>query len=56
MEIQTWQIIALTIVSLIFIWDGVSTAIFDNKPIFAGIIAGIIMGDLATGLAVGATL
>ena len=46
MEIQTWQIIALTIVSLIFIWDGLSTAIFDNKPIFAGIVAGIIMGDL----------
>lgn len=56
MEIQVWQIIALTILSLIFIWDSLMTAVFDGKPIFAGIIAGIIMGDITTGLAVGATL
>lgn len=56
MEIQIWQIIALTILSLIIIWDSLSTAVFDNKPIFTGILAGIIMGDLSMGLAVGATL
>ena len=56
MEIQTWQIIALTILSLIFIWDSLMTAVFDGKPIFAGILAGIIMGDVTTGLTVGATL
>ena len=56
MEIQIWQIIALTILSMILIWDSLSTAIFDGKPMFAGILAGIIMGDIATGLAVGATL
>lgn len=56
MEIQIWQIIALTILSAILIWDSLSTGIFDSKPIFAGILAGIIMGDVATGLAVGATL
>lgn len=56
MEIQLWQIIALTILSLIIIWDSLSTAVFDNKPIFTGILAGIIMGDVAMGLAVGATL
>ena len=46
MEIQVWQIIALTILSLIFIRDSLMTAVFDGKPIFAGIIAGIIMGDI----------
>lgn len=51
-----WQIIALTILSLILIWDSLSTAIFDGKPMFAGILAGIIMGDVASGVAVGATL
>lgn len=56
MEIQLWQIIALTILSMILIWDSLSTAIFDGKPMFAGILAGIIMGDVTTGLAVGATL
>ena len=56
MEIQMWQIIALTILSMILIWDSLSTAIFDGKPMFAGILAGIIMGDITTGLAVGATL
>lgn len=56
MEIQTWQIIALTVLSLIFIWDSLMTAVFDGKPIFAGILAGIIMGDVTTGLTVGATL
>lgn len=56
MEIQLWQIIALTILSLLIIWDSLSTAVFDNKPIFTGILAGIIMGDVAMGLAVGATL
>ena len=56
MEIQVWQIIALTILSMILIWDSLSTAIFDGKPMFAGILAGIIMGDITTGLAVGATL
>lgn len=50
MEIQVWQIIALTILSLIFIWDSLMTAVFDGKPIFAGIIAGIIMGILRPGL------
>lgn len=56
MQIQIWQIIALTILSMILIWDSLSTAIFDGKPIFAGILSGIIMGDLTTGLAVGSTL
>lgn len=56
MEIQIWQVIALTILSIIVIWDSVATAIFDNKPIFVGILAGIIMGDMAMGLSVGATL
>lgn len=56
MEIQMWQIIALTILALIIIWDSVATAIFDNKPIFVGVLAGIIMGDMSMGLAVGATL
>lgn len=56
MEIQMWQIIALTILSMILIWDSLSTAVFDGKPIFAGILAGVIMGDVAVGLAVGATL
>lgn len=56
MEIQMWQIIALTILSMILIWDSLSTAVFDGKPMFAGILAGIIMGDVATGVAVGATL
>lgn len=56
MEIQMWQIIALTILSMILIWDSLSTAIFDGKPMFAGILAGVIMGDIPTGLAVGATL
>ena len=56
MELQVWQIIALTILSMILIWDSLSTAIFDGKPMFAGILAGIIMGDITTGLAVGATL
>lgn len=50
MEIQVWQIIALTILSMILIWDSLSTAIFDGKPMFAGILAGIIMGDITTGL------
>lgn len=56
MEIHLWQIIALTILSLIGIWDSLSTAIFNGKPIFIGIVSGIIMGDITTGLAVGATL
>lgn len=56
MQIQMWQIIALTILSMILIWDSLSTAIFDGKPLFAGILAGIVMGDVATGVAVGSTL
>lgn len=56
MEIQMWQIVAMTLLAALIIWDGVSLAIIDNKPVLVGAIAGLIMGDLTMGLAVGATL
>lgn len=56
MEIQMWQIIALSALAFFAICEGLSTAILGNVPVIIGTIAGIIMGNMPIGLAVGATL
>lgn len=56
MHIQVWQIILLTLYSIIGIYDGLNTKFELNKPMMAGAFAGLVMGDLGTGLIIGATL
>lgn len=56
MHIQVWQIVLLTIYSVVGIYDGLNTKFELNKPMMAGAFAGLVMGDLETGLVIGATL
>ena len=56
MEIQMWQILALTALAFFAICENLSTSVLGNQPVIIGTIAGIIMGDMKMGLAVGATL
>lgn len=55
-QIQTWQIILLTIYSGFAIYDGNNTTLGFVKPSMAGFFAGLIMGDVTTGLFIGGTL
>lgn len=56
MEISLWQIILLTLYSVLTIYDNLNLKLELGKPLMAGCFAGIVMGDIATGLLVGATL
>lgn len=56
MEIQMWQILALSALAFFSICEGLTTAVLGNVPVVIGTIAGLIMGDMPIGLAVGATL
>ena len=56
MEIQVWQIIALTCLGFYGIVENLGISVFANQALIMGTITGLIMGDLKTGLAVGATL
>ncbi len=56
MDINVFQIIALTIYAFVATFDMLETDIGLSKPIQAGFFTGLIMGDITLGLAVGATL
>lgn len=56
MEIQLWQILALTALAFFAICENLSIAVMATQPVIIGTVAGIIMGDMKMGLAVGATL
>lgn len=56
MKIELWQILALSLYAFLAINDIIHTDIGLNRPLFAGFFAGLVMGDVATGLAIGATL
>lgn len=56
MEISLWQIILLTLYSVLTIYDNLNLKLELGKPLMAGCFAGIVMGDITTGLLVGATL
>lgn len=57
LDITWWQIVLLTILAGIAIYDGNNTIFFGLlKPSMTGCIAGIILGDIETGLIVGGTL
>ena len=56
MELQVWQIIALSLLGFYAIVENLSISVFANQALIMGTITGLIMGDLKTGLAVGATL
>lgn len=56
MEIQLWQIIALSLLAFFGICEHLSITVLQTRPIIIGTIAGLIMGDWQTGLMVGASL
>lgn len=56
MQIQMWQIIAITLYSAIALYDGLNSGFGLAKPVVAGGIVGLILGDMTTGLFVGGTL
>ncbi|MBE6107941.1 MAG: PTS sugar transporter subunit IIC [Erysipelotrichaceae bacterium] len=56
MEIQFWQIIALSMLAFFGICEHLSTTVLQTRPVIIGTIAGFIMGDWQTGLMVGASL
>ena len=56
MEVQLWQIIAVTAFIVIAQYDGLNTCFGLAKPTVAGGIAGLLLGDMQTGLFVGGTL
>lgn len=51
-----WQIVLITLYSIISIFDNLNTKLEFGKPLMAGAFAGLVMGNLTTGLAVGGTL
>lgn len=53
---QFWQIVLLTLYSAYQICDELTIVSSAGSPVFAGFISGLIMGDMATGLAIGASL
>lgn len=53
---QLWQIVLLTLYSVYQICDELTIVSSAGSPVFAGFISGLIMGDMATGLAIGASL
>ncbi|MDQ8767903.1 PTS mannose/fructose/sorbose/N-acetylgalactosamine transporter subunit IIC [Streptococcus ruminantium] len=53
---QWWQILLLTLYSAYQICDELTIVSSAGSPIFAGFITGLVMGDMATGLAIGASL
>lgn len=53
---QLWQIVLLTLYSAYQICDELTIVSSAGSPVFAGFISGLIMGDMATGLAIGASL
>ncbi|CYU67529.1 phosphotransferase system%2C mannose/fructose/N-acetylgalactosamine-specific component IIC [Streptococcus suis] len=53
---QWWQILLLTLYSAYQICDELTIVSSAGSPVFAGFISGLIMGDMATGLAIGASL
>lgn len=56
MDVQAWQIIAVTVFIVIAQYDGLNTCFGLAKPTVAGGIAGLLLGDMQTGLFVGGTL
>lgn len=56
MNVQVWQIIAVTVFIVIAQYDGLNTGFGLAKPTVAGGIAGLLLGDMQTGLIVGGTL
>ncbi|MGT2926295.1 PTS mannose/fructose/sorbose/N-acetylgalactosamine transporter subunit IIC [Streptococcus cuniculipharyngis] len=54
--IQWWQILLLTLYSAYQICDELTIVSSAGSPVFAGFVSGLIMGDVATGLAIGASL
>lgn len=56
MEIQLWQILALTLLGYVGVYDSLNTKLGTFEPVIAGFITGLVMGDVKTGLTVGGTL
>lgn len=56
MQINAFQVIAITLYAFIATFDMLETDIGLSKPVIAGFFAGLIMGNVTLGLAVGATL
>ncbi|HFI0302342.1 TPA: PTS mannose/fructose/sorbose/N-acetylgalactosamine transporter subunit IIC [Streptococcus suis] len=53
---QWWQILLLTLYSAYQICDELTIVSSAGSPVFAGFVSGLVMGDMATGLAIGASL
>ncbi|XBG80499.1 PTS sugar transporter subunit IIC [Enterococcus cecorum] len=49
MELQVWQIIALSLLGFYAIVENLSISVFANQALIMGTITGLIMGDLKTG-------
>jgi PTS system mannose-specific IIC component len=56
MQINAFQVIAITLYAFIATFDMLETDLGLSKPVIAGFFAGLIMGNVTLGLAVGATL
>lgn len=56
MELEIWQIIALTLLAGYAQYDGLHSLTGLIRPVAIGMVTGLIMGDLTTGLFVGGTI
>ena len=56
MDIQLWQILALTFLGWFGVMDSLNTKIGTFEPVIAGFITGIIMGNVPVALTIGGTL
>lgn len=56
MGIQLWQILVLSLLGWIGVYDSLNTKFGCFEPVIAGFITGLIMGNVATGLTVGGTM
>ena len=56
MKIELLEIILLSIVGFISVYDDYNTKIGFCKPVVCGLLTGLIMGDIKTGLAIGGTM
>lgn len=56
MQMDLFEIILLSIIGFISVYDDYNTKIGFCKPVVCGFLTGLVMGDLPTGLSVGGTM